>query len=71
MNYCILNSENIITNIFVCDSPKFAKEINGYPSYDSAKIGEKYSPPIPISKEDQLEAQLTYTAMMTDTLIGG
>ena len=71
MDYCILNSENIITNIFVCDDPAFAEKIDAFPSYDGASIGDKYSPPIPISKEDRLEAQVAYTAMMTDTLIGG
>ena len=71
MSYCILNSENVIVNIFVCNDPAFAEEIGGHPSYDGAKIGDKYDPPIPVTPQDRLEAQVAYTAMMTDTLIGG
>lgn len=71
MNYCILNSSKIIANIIVCESDEIAAEFGALPSYDGAKIGEKYNPPIPISQMDRLEAQATYTAMMTDTLIGG
>ena len=71
MNYCILDSEKIIINIIVCESDEIAAEFGALPSYDGAKIGDKYNPPIPISQMDRLEAQMTYTAMMTDTLIGG
>lgn len=71
MNYCILDSEKIIVNIIVCESDEIAAEFGALPSYDGAKIGDKYNPPIPISQMDRLEAQTTYTAMMTDTLIGG
>lgn len=71
MNYCILNSEKIIINIIVCESNEIAVEFGALPSYDGAKIGDKYDPPISISQIDRLEAQTTYTAMMTDTLIGG
>lgn len=71
MNYCILDSKKIIINIIVCESDEIAAEFGALPSYDDAKIGEKYNPSIPISQMDRLEAQMTYTAMMTDTLIGG
>lgn len=71
MNYCIVSSEGIIVNIIVCESDEIAAEFGALPSYDGAKIGDKYNPPIPISQMDRLEAQATYTAMMTDTLIGG
>lgn len=71
MNYCILDSEKIIINIIVCESDEIAAEFGALSSYDGAKIGEKYNPPIPVSQMDRLEAQMTYTAMMTDTLIGG
>lgn len=70
MNYCIINSDDIIENIIVSDAA-FAKEIGAVDFYEGAKIGDKYDPPIPISQMDRLEAQMTYTAMMTDTLIGG
>ena len=71
MTYCILDSSKSIVNIIVCESDKIAAEFGALPSYDGAKIGEKYNPPIPISQMDRLEAQTTYTAMMTGTLIGG
>lgn len=71
MNYCILDSEKIIANIIVCKSSEVAADLDALPSYDGAKIGDKYDSPIPISQMDRLEAQMTYTAMMTDTLIGG
>lgn len=71
MIYCILDDNNIIINTIVCDSDESAKVFNAVPAYEGCGIGDKYNPPIPISKEDRLEAQVAYTAMMTDTLIGG
>lgn len=71
MKYCVTNSKNIIENIFISNDADFAELIGALPYYEGASIGKLYAPPIPISKEDRLEAQVTYTAMMTDTLIGG
>lgn len=68
--YCIIKN-GVIINIIVCESDEIAAEFGALPSYDGAKIGDKYNPPIPVSQMDRLEAQMTYTAMMTDTLIGG
>ena len=68
--YCIVNDANVITNIIVAEQ-LFAESIGALAYYDGATIGDSYVPPIPISKEDRLEAQVAYTAMMTDTLIGG
>lgn len=81
MNYCIVNDENIVTNIIVSDS-SFAETIGALPAYDGAAIGEAYSPPPPPptteerlaaleAASDRLDAQATYTAMMTDTLMEG
>ena len=81
MNYCIVNEENIVTNIIVSDSA-FAETIGALPAYDGAAIGEAYSPPPPPptteerlaaleAASDRLDAQATYTAMMTDTLMEG
>lgn len=81
MNYCIVNNKNIVTNIIVSDS-SFAETIGALPSYDGAAIGEAYSPPPPPptteervaaleAASDRLDAQATYTAMMTDTLMEG
>lgn len=46
MNYCIVNDENIVTNIIVSDS-SFAETIGALPAYDGAAIGEAYNPPPP------------------------
>lgn len=81
MNYCIVNADGIIENIIVCDAD-FAAELGALPSYDGAAIGEAYSPPPPPptteervaaleAASDRLDAQVTYTAMMTDTLMEG
>ena len=82
MNYCILNNDNIVENIIVCESDKIAAQFGAVPSYDGAAIGEAYSPPPPPptteermaaleAASDRLDAQATYTAMMTDTLLEG
>lgn len=82
MNYCIVNSDSIIENIIVCESDEVAAQFGAVASYDGAAIGEAYSPPPPpptteervaaLEKQnDRLDAQATYTAMMTDTLLEG
>lgn len=82
MNYCIVNPDGIIENIIVCESDEVAAQFGAVASYDGAAIGEAYSPPPspPTTEErvaaleaasDRLDAQATYTAMMTDTLMEG
>lgn len=82
MNYCIVNSDGIIENIIVCESDEVAAQFGAVASYDGAAIGAAYSPPPPppttderiaaLEKQnDRLDAQATYTAMMTDTLMEG
>lgn len=82
MNYCIVNPDGIIENIIVCESDEVAAQFGAVASYDGAAIGEAYSPPPPPptteervaaleAASDRLDAQATYTAMMTDTLMGG
>ena len=82
MNYCIVNSDGIIENIIVCESDQVAAQFGAVASYDGAAIGEAYSPPPPPptteerlaaleAASDRLDAQATYTAMMTDTLMEG
>ena len=82
MNYCIVNADGIIENIIVCESDEVAAQFGAVASYDGAAIGEAYSPPPPpptngerlaaLEKQnDRLDAQATYTAMMTDTLLEG
>lgn len=45
MDYCIVNSENIIENIIVCEDESAAAEFGAVPSYDGASIGAAYEPP--------------------------
>lgn len=45
-DYCILNDDNIVENIIVCESDDIAAQFNAIPSYNSAKIGDTYNPPV-------------------------
>lgn len=45
MNYCIINSDNIIKNIIVCESDEVALKFNAFPSYKTAQIGDSYVTP--------------------------
>lgn len=45
MDYCILDSDNLITNIIVCVDDTTAAEFGAVPSYDGARIGAAYEPP--------------------------
>lgn len=65
MSYAIVDN-GFVTNIIVADDD-FASKIGAKPAYDGCAIGEPYDPP-PTAKE-RLEAQVAYTAMMTDTLL--
>ena len=47
MNYCIVNDENIIQNIIVCENDDIALQFGAKPSYDGATIGAAYNPPAP------------------------
>lgn len=82
MNYCIVNPDGIIENIIVCESDEVAAQFGAVASYNGATIGAAYSPPPPPptteervaaleAASDRLDAQATYTAMMTDTLMEG
>ena len=72
MNYCIVDSNGIIENIIVCESDEIAAQFGAVAAYEGAAIGEAYSPPPPPPTQlDRVEAQATYTAMMTDTLMEG
>lgn len=70
MNYCIVNQETqIIENIIVCENDEIAKQFNAVPSYANAKIGGKYDYVPEPTEMDKLQAQVAYTALITDTLI--
>ena len=44
MNYCIIDENNIITNIIVCVDDETAKMLGAVKGYDLAKIGDIYDP---------------------------
>ena len=72
MNYLIVK-DGIIVNIIVCADDNIAEKFEAVHSYDGARIGDAYAPPPPPEPEptqlDRIEAQVVYTAMMTDTLL--
>nr|DAI57502.1 MAG TPA: hypothetical protein [Caudoviricetes sp.] len=76
MEYCIVE-DGVIVNVIVAETD-FAAEIGALPTYEGAAIGGAYTPPAPAPEPepeptqlDRIEAQVTYTAMMTDTLMEG
>lgn len=76
MEYCIVE-DGVIVNVIVAEAD-FAAEIGALPTYEGAAIGGTYTPPPPEPEPapaptqlDRIEAQVTYTAMMTDTLMEG
>ena len=44
MNYCIIDENNIITNIIVCGDDETAKMLGAVKGYDLAQIGDIYDP---------------------------
>lgn len=44
MNYCIIDENNIITNIIVCVDDETAKMLGAVKGYDLARIGDLYDP---------------------------
>ena len=58
MNYCIINSDNIIENIIVCESDEVAAQFGAVASYDGAATDEAYSPPPPPPTTEERVAAL-------------
>lgn len=68
MNYAIVE-DGVVVNIIVADDA-FASRVGAKPAYEGCAIGEPYDPPAPPpTAQERLEAQVAYTAMMTDTLL--
>lgn len=42
MKYCIVDENNIITNIIVCEDEESAEKLGTKPYYDGAVIGGEY-----------------------------
>lgn len=58
MNYLIL-TDNIITNIIVCADDATVASFGAVPSYDGARIGEPYDPPLPPEPEPTLDDRVS------------
>ena len=59
MNYCILDQKNSIQNIIVCGSDEAAAEFGAVPSYEGARIGDPYVPPVAPAPAPTLEERIT------------
>lgn len=68
MEYLIVK-DGAIANIIVCDNDETAAKFGAVASYEGAMLGAEYNPPIIVTQLDRIEAQVIYTAMMTDTLL--
>ena len=44
MKSCIVDKNNIVTNIIVCENEETAKELGAVPYYNGAKIENIYDP---------------------------
>ena len=55
MDYCILNGENIIENMIVCEDDATAELFGAVPAYEGARIGTPYAPPTPAPPEPTAE----------------
>lgn len=68
MDYCILDSDNLITNIIVCEDDVTAAEFGAVPSYDGASIGTAYEPPAPPDPEPTTEDRVAALEAENKTL---
>ena len=58
MDYLLI-TDNIITNIIVCDDDATAASFGAVPSYDGARIGDPYDPPPPPEPEPTLDDRVS------------
>ena len=64
MNYCILDENNVIENIIVCEDDETAALFGAVASYEGARIGDSYQPP----PEPEPEPQATDTEVLNALL---
>lgn len=64
MDYCILSHKDTISNIIVCDDDETAAQFGAVPSYEGARIGDTYEPPL----EPEPEPQATDTEVLNALL---
>lgn len=69
MNYCIVDENNIIINIIVCEDDETAKKLGAVSGYPSASIGAKYDPYNYYAMEE-LKKKVNEQEILIDTLTG-
>ncbi len=69
MNYCIVDENNIIVNIIVCEDDETAKKLGAVSGYPSASIGAKYDPYNYYAMED-LKKKVNEQEILINTLTG-
>lgn len=69
MNYCIVDENNVITNIIVCGDEKTAKELGAVFYYDGAEIGKIYDP-YNYYALTELQKKVETQQQLLDTLTG-
>jgi len=62
LNYCILGENNVIENIIVCADDETAAQFGAVPSYEGARIGDTYDPPLEPEPEPPPE-YVTYSEL--------
>ncbi len=62
MDYCILSDKDTISNIIVCDDDETAAQFGAVPSYEGARIGDTYDPPLEPEPEPPPE-YVTYSEL--------
>ena len=69
MNYCIVDENNIITNIIVCADDETAKSLGAVKGYDMARIGSQYDP-YNYHALDELKKKVNEQEILINTLTG-
>lgn len=69
MKYCIVDENNIVSNIIVCDDDVTAKELGAVFYYDGASIGSKYDP-YNYYALDELKKKVNDQEILINTLTG-
>lgn len=60
MTYCIVDENNIVTNLIIC-SEESAKLFGVKPYYERAEIGKEYNPPSPTTDLEQRMKEMEET----------
>lgn len=69
MNYCIVDENNIIVNIIVCEDDETAKKLGAVSGYPSASLGAKYDPYNYYALEE-LKKKVNEQEILINTLTG-